>query len=317
MPTEQEHASNTGGAPPLVSVVIEPSRCANPATTTSCPSCADDRADLTQTFPPERREIVVVFDSGVSSHDAEEVRRRYPAVRLVHGAAASYLAEKNAGAAAALGAIVALVDGDCVPDATWLATHVARIEGGADVVAGRTRYSGGSLGARIWAGCARVRRTGARRRADCDRAASEGVDVLSPMILPLPYARWAQAVNQPLLRRPIERWLAAPGHAAPPNTRRLWRASRHQPTAQAAPTIVITFLPTPLARATMRALAPALSVFYCADRLSESSPAAARLAAHEQTMFAEADLVLRSPSAAAIRTGNSSNNGALATSRIG
>jgi glycosyltransferase involved in cell wall biosynthesis len=49
-------------------------------------------------------------------------------------------------------------------------------------------------------------------------------------------------------------------------------------------------------RATIRALAPALTVFYCADRLSESSPAAARLAAHEQAMFAEADLVLTTSS---------------------
>lgn len=107
------------------------------------------------------------------------------------------------------------------------------------------------------------------------RSASEGVDVLSPMLLPLPYARWAQAVNQPLLCRGIERWLAA---------------------SSQQPTIVITFLPTPLARATIRALAPAVTVFYCADRLSESTPAAARLAAHERAMFAEADLVLTTSS---------------------
>jgi glycosyltransferase involved in cell wall biosynthesis len=110
------------------------------------------------------------------------------------------------------------------------------------------------------------------------RAAAEGVDVLSPMILPLPYARWAQAINEPLLRRAIERWLASSPYKA------------------TAPTIVITFLPTPLARATIRGLAPDLSVFYCVDRLSESSPAAARLAVHEQAMFAEADLVLTTSS---------------------
>jgi glycosyltransferase involved in cell wall biosynthesis len=130
-------------------------------------------------------------------------------------------------------------------------------------------------------------------------AANEGVDVLSPMILPLPYARWAQTVNEPLLRRAIERWLAAPGQPAEPDARSQWRTPRARRAAAAVktpPTIVITFLPTPLARATIRALAPALSVFYCADRLSESSPAAARLAEHEQAMFAEADLVLTTSS---------------------
>jgi glycosyltransferase involved in cell wall biosynthesis len=110
------------------------------------------------------------------------------------------------------------------------------------------------------------------------RSAGEGIDVLSPMILPLPYARWACNVNEPLLRGAIERWLGA----------RDPRAA----TEAAQPTIVITFLPTPLARATIRALAPALSVFYWVDRLSESSPGAAALVAHERAMFAEADLVL-------------------------
>jgi hypothetical protein len=66
------------------------------------------------------------------------------------------------------------------------------------------------------------------------RSASEGVDVLSPMILPLPYARWAQAVNQPLLRRAIERWLAAAGQTATPHTRRLWRAPRDRRARRAA-----------------------------------------------------------------------------------
>jgi glycosyltransferase involved in cell wall biosynthesis len=51
-------------------------------------------------------------------------------------------------------------------------------------------------------------------------------------------------------------------------------------------------VPTPLARATIRRLAPALSVFYWTDRMSESSPGAALAAAHERALFAEADRVL-------------------------
>jgi glycosyltransferase involved in cell wall biosynthesis len=151
MPTDHHHSSDNGGAPPYVSVVIETVTLRESDHHDFMPElCRTIDAVLAQSFPPERREIVVVLDHGVSTPDEQEIRRRYPEVRIAQAAAANYLAAKNSGAASARGAIAVLVDGDCVPDEKWLATHVARIEAGADVVAGRTRYSGGSLGARIW-----------------------------------------------------------------------------------------------------------------------------------------------------------------------
>lgn len=101
-------------------------------------------------------------------------------------------------------------------------------------------------------------------------AARSGIDVLSPVLLPLPESRAATALNTRVLARAVRRWLAgAPG-----------------------PTILVTFLPTPLARAVIRALGPDLVVYYCADLIAESSPAARYVGASERALLAEADLVL-------------------------
>jgi glycosyltransferase involved in cell wall biosynthesis len=98
-----------------------------------------------------------------------------------------------------------------------------------------------------------------------------GVDVLPPLLLPFPYSRVAGVINAHVLLRSIRRWL---GHGS------------------ARPLILITFLPTPLARAVTRHLDPSLIVYYCIDRLAESSPAARKVRHSESRMFAEADLVL-------------------------
>jgi len=81
----------------------------------------------------------------------------------------------------------------------------------------------------------------------------------------------AGVINTHVLLRSIRRWL---GHRS------------------ARPLILITFLPTPLARAVIRRLDPSLIVYYCIDRLAESSPAARKVRHSESRMFAEADLVL-------------------------
>jgi glycosyltransferase involved in cell wall biosynthesis len=99
-----------------------------------------------------------------------------------------------------------------------------------------------------------------------------GVDVLSPLLLPFPYARAAAAMNTRLLMRAIRKWLRG--------------------ATTGGPLIVVTFLPTPLARGVIRALAPALVVYYCIDRLAKSSPGARRLIESEPKLLAEADLVL-------------------------
>jgi cellulose synthase/poly-beta-1,6-N-acetylglucosamine synthase-like glycosyltransferase len=98
-----------------------------------------------QTYPSDLIETIVVVDEGVPEAERQEIVRRFPSVRLVEAPAMNYFAAKNAGAAAAHGEIVALIDGDCVPAADWLERLVARFERGVDAVAGQSRYVGEAL----------------------------------------------------------------------------------------------------------------------------------------------------------------------------
>jgi uncharacterized SAM-binding protein YcdF (DUF218 family)/glycosyltransferase involved in cell wall biosynthesis len=94
--------------------------------------------------------------------------------------------------------------------------------------------------------------------------------VYSPIVLPGPYSRVARAVNRWLLRRALRRWTRATGFYRP---------------------IVWTFLPTPLALDLIHEIDPLLTVYYCIDDLASSSPGARRIAASEERLFREADLV--------------------------
>ena len=94
--------------------------------------------------------------------------------------------------------------------------------------------------------------------------------VYSPIVLPLPYSRVARWINRWLLLRALKQWMRATGFYRP---------------------IVWTFLPTPLALDLIRELDPHLTVYYCIDDLASSSPGARRIAASEQRLFKEADLV--------------------------
>src|SRR6186713_2758610 len=94
--------------------------------------------------------------------------------------------------------------------------------------------------------------------------------VLSPLVLPLPYSRVAGWINRQLLMRTLSRWMRATGFSRP---------------------IVWTFMPTPLARAVIAAIDPSLTIYYCIDDLASSSPEARRIAASEQQLFRDADLV--------------------------
>ena len=94
--------------------------------------------------------------------------------------------------------------------------------------------------------------------------------VYSPLILPLPYFRLARSINRFLLTRALRRWMRATGFYRP---------------------IVWTFLPTPLALDLIHDLDPELTIYYCIDDLSASSPGAWRLVPSEQQLFKEADLV--------------------------
>jgi glycosyltransferase involved in cell wall biosynthesis len=103
-----------------------------------------------QTYPRELTEIIVVVDGMFDRRDAEEVLRRHPSVKLVDSPEHNYFAAKNAGARAASGLLVVLLDGDCEPAADWLEMLASRFEPGVDAIAGRTRYTGNSLGARTF-----------------------------------------------------------------------------------------------------------------------------------------------------------------------
>ncbi|HWW76846.1 MAG TPA: glycosyltransferase family A protein [Pyrinomonadaceae bacterium] len=136
---------------PLVSVVIET---INPRSTPGAGALADELAGPLgsldrQTYPQELIERIVVIDDKVSGAEADELCRRYPSVKLVK-AASNYFAAKNAGAAAARGEIVALLDGDCEATPGWLEALVAPFEPGVVAVGGRSRYQGGSWAARTF-----------------------------------------------------------------------------------------------------------------------------------------------------------------------
>jgi glycosyltransferase involved in cell wall biosynthesis len=103
------------------------------------------------------------------------------------------------------------------------------------------------------------------------KPAIDYLDVLSPLLLPFPYVRAAVAINERLLTRAVRRWIGS---------------------TDATPLIVITFLPTPLARAVIRSLQPDLVVYYSADRLVETSAQAGELRQSEPLLLAEAGLVL-------------------------
>jgi glycosyltransferase involved in cell wall biosynthesis len=101
-----------------------------------------------QSYPHDETEAIVVVDRDLPRAAADELVQRFPFVRLAESPAANYFAAKNAGADAARGSIVAMLDGDCEPSVDWLARLVSRFGPHTAVVAGRTRYAGTSLARR-------------------------------------------------------------------------------------------------------------------------------------------------------------------------
>jgi len=94
--------------------------------------------------------------------------------------------------------------------------------------------------------------------------------VYSPLILPFPYSKIACRINRGMMLRALKHWMRATGFR---------------------PSIVWTFLPTPIVHELIDKLNPELTVYYCIDDLASSSPYAKRITRSETKMFREADLV--------------------------
>lgn len=109
-----------------------------------------------------------------------------------------------------------------------------------------------------------------RRSPGGFRQEAPNLHVFSPLIVPWPYSRVARRINRALLLWAIRRWMRRMKFRTP---------------------IVWTFLPTPLTREVLWALAPQLSIYYCVDDLASSSPAARRIRRTEERLFGEVDLV--------------------------
>jgi glycosyltransferase involved in cell wall biosynthesis len=105
------------------------------------------------------------------------------------------------------------------------------------------------------------------------RTVADNVALYSPLALPFPYTPLAQRINRVAICGSIRRWLEHNRFAEP---------------------ILFTFLPTQFTLDLMDTIAPTLSIFYCTDKLSETSPAARRILPYERRVVERADLVFAS-----------------------
>jgi hypothetical protein len=96
-----------------------------------------------QTWPSGRIEIVIVVDERNAAM-IDRIHHDFPHVRTLVVHDSNYFSMKREGTYATTGDIIALLDSDCDPCPQWVERAVARIQGGADAVAGKTRYPRGA-----------------------------------------------------------------------------------------------------------------------------------------------------------------------------
>ena len=105
------------------------------------------------------------------------------------------------------------------------------------------------------------------------RAVAPNVVLYSPLALPFPYSPVAQRLNRAFVGRAIRDWCRANGFTEP---------------------ILFSFLPTQFTLDLMDLLEPAVSIFYCSDKFSETSPAARPIVPYERRVLERSDLVFAS-----------------------
>ncbi len=126
---------------PLVSVVI-PVRNEE----SNLPSCLDALVSQ-ETAPPFE---VIVVDNG-SADATRSISTRHPVhARLLEEPAWGPYAARNTGIRAARGDVIALTDADCLVTPKWLASGVAALSGGADLVGGAIRQRATSERPSMW-----------------------------------------------------------------------------------------------------------------------------------------------------------------------
>jgi glycosyltransferase involved in cell wall biosynthesis len=96
-----------------------------------------------QTLLP-RLEVVVVDDGSLDAGAVAHLVERFPHARLIRRDGQGPAAARNTGARAAAGSFFCFTDDDCEPAPDWSQHLVARLEAGADAVAGVTIGKGGA-----------------------------------------------------------------------------------------------------------------------------------------------------------------------------
>ena len=102
-----------------------------------------------QTYPAEKIELIIVIDSKLTQL-ISFFETNYPKCRLVLIEESHYYHMKYYGLKAAKGDIIAILDSDCIPSLGWAQSIVDKINGGADFVAGKTRYSKEAMFSRLF-----------------------------------------------------------------------------------------------------------------------------------------------------------------------
>lgn len=100
---------------------------------------------------------------------------------------------------------------------------------------------------------------------------NKSVTVLQKLLIPLPYNKWAIRMNTWSIVHSILKWYSI-------------SQSRR-------PTILITFLPTPLAYKIAATISPSLLIYYCANNMDAGQPEKSSLIPWERRLFEESDLV--------------------------